>query len=353
VARHYEHGEGRYPLGHKLGTTHCLSGAVRLPLAVRLSRRYEEKTRGAECVRPHFPGRAMPTAKKPRNLLHKQVDEILLQDAEVAARHAQFHTKIALALELIEKALARTIPFQIVLMDRWFLCEEVATALARLEKDWVSLLQKNRNLDVSSFTLRDAQGQAVALAGPHLKVEDLVPRIPRSASTQVTSGEREYGYCAVNLRVPGLGKVRIVLSFENGELTGTSAVLVSNRTDWSAKKILETYLRRWPSETFSQDSKGPLGLDEYRMRTAEAIKKPWCLVFVAYACLPWQCLAASPRKRRALAHPIRTIGEACRQQGQALIETLILYAHALLQRGQSAAEVFAAIFAKQQEVPAM
>jgi hypothetical protein len=35
-----------------------------------------------------------------------------------------------------------------------------------------------------------------------------------------------------------------------------------------------------------------------------------------------------------------------------LIEKLILHAHALLQRGQSAAEVFAAIFAKQQEVPA-
>jgi hypothetical protein len=47
------------------------------------------------------------------------------------------------------------------------------------------------------------------------------------------------------------------------------------------------------------------------------------------------------------------MGEACRQQGQALIEKLILYAHELLQQGRSAPEVFAAIFAKQQEVPAM
>jgi hypothetical protein len=89
------------------------------------------------------------------------------------------------------------------------------------------------------------------------------------------------------------------------------------------------------------------------MRTAAAIKKHWCLVFVAYAFLPLQCLAASPRKGRALTHPIRTIGEACRQQGQALSEKLILYAHELLQRGQSAAEVFAEIFAKQQEGAAM
>jgi len=89
------------------------------------------------------------------------------------------------------------------------------------------------------------------------------------------------------------------------------------------------------------------------MRTATAIKKHWCLVFVAYSFLHLQCLAASSRKRKRLAHPIKTIGEACRQQGQALIEKLILYAHDLLQQGQSATEVFAEIFAKQQEGAAM
>ena len=262
VDRHYDHCEGRYPLGHNLVTTHLVSGAVRFPLDVRMYRRYEEQTRWAEFVRKHFPEREIPTAKKLRNLLHKEVDESLLQDAEFAALHAQFRTKIALAIELIEKAHERKIPFQIVLMDSWFLCAEVAEVLARLAKDWVSLLKKNRNLEVNSFTLRDAQGQKVALAGPHIKVEELVPLIPRSAYTPVTIGEREYWYFALNLRVPGLGKVRIVISFENGDLTGTSAVLVSNRTDWSAKKILETYLRRWPIETFYQESTGQLGLDE-------------------------------------------------------------------------------------------
>jgi hypothetical protein len=33
--RHYEHCEGRYPVGHNLVTTHFLSGAVRFPLDVR------------------------------------------------------------------------------------------------------------------------------------------------------------------------------------------------------------------------------------------------------------------------------------------------------------------------------
>ncbi len=58
-----------------------------------------------------------------------------------------------------------------------------------------------------------------------------------------------------------------VISFENPELTGTYAVLLSNRTDWSAKKILATYLQRWPIETFYQERSGHLGLDKYRMRS--------------------------------------------------------------------------------------
>ena len=46
--------------------------------------------------------------------------------------------------------------------------------------------------------------------------------------------------------------------------------------------------------------------------------------------------------------PIKTIGEACRQQAQALMQALILYAHEQLQRGQQAVELFATLFAKQQ-----
>jgi len=41
------------------------------------------------------------------------------------------------------------------------------------------------------------------------------------------------------------------------------------------------------------------------------------------------------------------IGEACRQQAQALSEALILYAHEQLQLGQRAADSFTALFAKQ------
>jgi hypothetical protein len=83
------------------------------------------------------------------------------------------------------------------------------------------------------------------------------------------------------------------------------------------------------------------------MRSAEALGKHWWLVCVAYSLLPLDCLPSSPSKG---SWPVKPIGEACRQQAQALIAALILYAHEQLQRGQQAVELFAAFCTKQQPV---
>ena len=90
------------------------------------------------------------------------------------------------------------------------------------------------------------------------------------------------------------------------------------------------------------------------MRSAEAIQKHWCLVFVAYSLLHLVCLPSSliSGRGKLLSQPIKTIGSVCRQQGQKLIEELILLAHDQLQQGQSATDVFSRLFAKQgKEVP--
>ena len=236
-------------------------------------------------------------------------------------------------------------------MDSWYLSEDLVKTLADRGKDWVSLLKKNRKVESHSFTLRDAQGHAIPFSKPHVKVEDLVPLIPKCSYKKVTISEQHYWCFTLTVRIPSLGKVRLVISYDNSDLEGTYAILISNRTDGSAKKMITAYLQRWPIETFYQDSKGQLGLDAYRLRTSEAIKKHWCLVFVAYSLLHLDCLPASPVRGKAkrTCRPIKTIGEAWRQQGEAGIEALILYSHDLLQRGQSAAEVFAMLFDKQRK----
>jgi hypothetical protein len=344
IDRHYNHGDGTYPLAHNPVTSHYVSGAVRFPVDLRLYRRYEEVTRWEAFVRQRFPDQVIPTTTKERAKLHKAVDAVLLTDPAFRALHDQFQTKIALGIDLVTAAVERQLPFGIVLMDSWCLAEELVTTLAGLKKDWVSLLKRNRNLETASFGRKDAAGRPIASAGPHIQVQDLVPQIPRPAYRAVTLGEQTYWCFTLAVRLPRLGKVRLVISFATADLTGSYAVLVTNRVDWSAAKILAAYLQRWPVETFYQDGKAHLGLAEYRMRSAEAIGKHWCLVFVAYSFLHLDCLPPSPGKGRL---PVKTIGEACRHQAQALLQALILAAYDLLQQGQRVTEVFATLFAKQ------
>lgn len=345
IARHYNHAEDTYPLAHNPITTHFLCGAVRFPVDLREYRRYEELTRWEEFIHDRFPEQEIPHDRPGRTRLHRRVDDILLEDPEFEALHQQFRTKIALALELLQQAVQRQLPFDVVLFDAWFLTPEVVAVVTAAHKDWISILKPNRNLETHSFVLRDAHGAPIPLAGPHIQVKDLVPLIPASAYRRITLDDQTYWTFTLTVRVPSLGKVRLVISFANAELAGNYVVLITNRVDWTARRIIATYLLRWPIETFYQDSKQSLGLDEYRMRSAEAIQKHWCLVFVAYSFLHLDCLPLSPLE--ALTRPIKTIGQAARQQAQLLIQALIRVAHEQLSQGTSIEEVFTYLFAKQ------
>ncbi len=317
-------------------------------MALRLYRRYAARTRWEAFVHQHFPDRPIPTQKKARARLHKTVDPIVLEEPDFQKLHQQLRTKIDLGIALLEAAIEPKVPFHVLLFDSWSLAEELVSMARYRQKDWISLLKKHRNVEPQSFGLKDAAGNPLQMAGPHIAVEDLGPLIPPTAYREVTVGAKTSWTFTLAVRLPGLGKVRLVVSFKNAELTGTDAVLVTNRVDWSAPRILTLYLQRWPMETFYQDGKGHLGLDTYRLRNAEAIGKHWCLVFVAYSLLHLACLPPSPTKGSL---PLKTIGEACRQQAQALMQALILSAHEQLQRGQQAVDLFATLFAKQQ--PAM
>jgi hypothetical protein len=133
-------------------------------------------------------------------------------------------------------------------MDSWYLSSELVQALAEYKKDWVSLRKRNRNLETQSFQLKDAEGQPIVLPKPHIKVEELVPLIPSTAYRKVEVHQQPYWCFTFCARIPDLGKVRLVISFDNPELMGTYAVLITNRTDWSTKQILAKYLQRWPIE---------------------------------------------------------------------------------------------------------
>jgi len=264
--------------------------------------------------------------------------------------HQQFRTKIDLGIDLLEAAIRHQVPCGVLVFDRWSLAEALVSMARSRHKDGISVLKKNRHVETNSFVLKDAMGKPLPLTGPPIAVEELVPLIPRTAYRAVTVRDTTSWTLTLAVRLPGLGTVRLVVSFKNAAWTGTSAVLVTNRVDWSAQRIITLSLPRWPIATLYQDGTTPLGLDEYRMRNAEAIGKQWCLVCVAHSFVHLDCLPPSPTQGSV---PLNTLGEACRQQAQALMQTLILYAHERLQLGQRVEDIFASVFAKQQTAMAI
>jgi DDE superfamily endonuclease len=124
---------------------------------------YEELTQWEAAVAQHFPELKIPTDKKARNRLHKQVDPVLLQDPDFRARHEQFRTKIALAIDLVEAAIQHKVPFGVVVFDAWYLAEDLVRVLTRRRKDWISLLKKNRLAETASFHLRETHGWTLQL----------------------------------------------------------------------------------------------------------------------------------------------------------------------------------------------
>jgi hypothetical protein len=345
VDKHYNHSDQSYPLAHNLVTAHYVSGAVRFPVDFRLYRRYEEFTQWETFVAKHFANETIPRQKKARNKFRRRVEPTLLADDEFRLLHEAFQTKITLATELVAYAIVNELPFATVLFDSWYMAPELLAVLKQHDKNWISILKMNRNVLTSSFVLKEAIGQPIRFEKSKIQVKDLVPLIPTSAFIPVVVDGHTYYCFSKNVRLPSLGKVRLVISFDNPECKGTCVVLVTNCLSWSAQKIIATYLLRWPIETFYQDIKQHLGLDDYRMRDIKAIQKHWSLVFVAYSFLHLDCLPNSNGQKSAF--PSKSLGQAVRQQGRFVIEALIMHAHRLISQGQSANEVFKSLFAKQ------
>jgi len=132
----------------------------------------------------------------------------------------------------LEAAIQHKVPFRVLLFDRWYLAEELVSRARYRHKDWISLLKKNRNLETNRFVLKDTAGTPIRLEGPHIAVEDLVPLIPSTAYRAITVGEKTYWTFTLAVRLPGLGKVRLVVSYNSAEVTGTYVVLLKNCVDW-------------------------------------------------------------------------------------------------------------------------
>jgi hypothetical protein len=98
-------------------------------------------------------------------------------------------------------------------------------------------------------------------------------------------GEKEtyYSYCRTH-RIHNFGKQRLVINFNQSDLSDSPSFYNSNRLIWQSVGITRIRRHRWPVEVYHEEGKAE-GLDKYQVRDFRAISRHIGLVAVAYSLL--------------------------------------------------------------------
>jgi SRSO17 transposase len=232
-----------------------------------------------------------------------------------------FKTKIELAKELVEEAVSFGLEIEAVLFDNWYASKEFIGFLQARGLKWVTRLKPDRN---------------VKIRGTYVAISDFSSTLPPDAFKRIMVGKIPYWAFSKAVDLKGVGRVRIVISYDNEELQGDPAYFATNDLQWESKRILTTYGHRSKTEGFYRDVKQHLGLEAYQLRDLWAIKRHWCLVFLAYSLLA-QGLWDIDGKPKDNSSP--TLGERIGAATKTVFAGLVRWIVTLWNQGQSEADI--------------
>ena len=162
--------------------------------------------------------------------------------------------------------------------------------------------------------------------GRLVKASELTASIEPTTRKLLREGERQQWYFTCTLRIPEVKhKVRILILWQGREDQQARIIVVTNRTQWEASRIVRAYRHRWTgTETFHRDGKQQLGMGDCQLRDGEGQTRHMHLVLLAYSLLVRQL-----RQGRAYEwayQKLTTIGEACRAVLRETLRTTLAWA---------------------------
>lgn len=95
--------------------------------------------------------------------------------------------------------------------------------------------------------------------------------------------EHYFSYCATH-RIHTFGKQRLVINYDQADLSDNPVFYISNRLRWHAQGITRIRRHRWPVEVYHEEGKAE-GLDQYQLRDLAAIDRHVAFVAVVYSML--------------------------------------------------------------------
>lgn len=296
-----DHNLGHNVWAHNVVTSYYVNRSDQFPVNLRLylqfNRTYEKQVRQQTAQN----WVASPTLENNRQYLATLLSQHY--------RQKTYRSKTVLGAELVREAIDWEIPFSVVLFDSWFLRSPLVAAIQAAGKDWIGACPKDR---------------LVLYQGKWMQVQEFIQTIPVAAYHPYHVGSHLFWAFTKVLPMKNLQRqrVRLVASYEDQVQRGkTPNFYATNRKDWEQKRILTTYLDRWPTETFNEDVKGNLGFEDYQLRRWRAIKRHWYLSFVAYSLLSDQ--GPPGRSRWAVRGQFQSTGQRCRAVADELLGYLV------------------------------
>lgn len=308
-----DHTIGRNVWAHNVITSYYVNRSDQFPLDFRLYLQFNRKYEDAQLQK-----QATKLQSEGDINAYRQYLTTLLS---YHFRQLAYRPKAELAAELVQQAVQWELPFSVVLFDSWFLRWPLISALEPLQKDWVGGCPKNRN---------------VLVQGRWCQLQEYIRTIPAEAYRPYAIGDHLFWAFTKVLPMKNLQRhrVRIVATYEDQiQLSKTPNFYAANRKDWEPKRILTTYLDRWPTETFHEDAKGNLGFEEYQLQNLRGIRRHWYLSFVAYSLLSDQ--GPPGRSRWAVRGRFQSTGQRCQTVVDELLGYLIRWIARHLQQGDT------------------
>ena len=207
---------------------------------------------------------------RPDGVQHPLGFRVYLKKDYCQSRGLTFKTKFELAKELVELAVSLGLEIETVLFDSWYASKDFIRCLKEHKLHWVTRLKSDRNIKIR---------------GTYTPISDFAATLPREAFKKVMVKDQSYWVFSKAVDLKGVGRTRIVISYDNKDLQGDPSYFATDNLHWESKRILKTYARRSKIEAFYRDSKQNLGFEDYQLRDLRAIKRHWCLVFLAYSLL--------------------------------------------------------------------
>jgi hypothetical protein len=162
--------------------------------------------------------------------------------------------------------------------------------------------------------------------GRVVKASELAKEIAPDIRKPMQHGDRKQWYFTCSLRIPDVNhKVRILIIWQHQADEQARIILVTNRIQWEAGRIVRVYRHRWTgTETFHRDGKQQLGMGDCQLRDGQGQTRHMYLVMVAYSLLMKQLRQGHAYEWAY--QKLTTIGEACRAMLRETLRTTVTWA---------------------------